>query len=463
MKTNLHFLISVIQIILMTIGFNASSQNKALMVAGDENWDESFGASGMNVNVNCFVKKDGILYAGGEFTKAGGNDINRIAQWDGVSWSPIGHGFDQNAVFAVEFFNSALYAGGIFYKSNGQAMKHFAKWNGTEWVQPGSVIDYQVDCLASSGESLYLGGGMIATAGIDLYGIARWDGTQFHAVGGGLWLSDYYTPDVFAIKIVDNDVYVGGKFTRAGTVDAYSIAKWDGLSWSALGGGISGGDGVVTSLAMIGNDLYVAGGFTVAGGVSVNNIARWDGSQWSPLGSGTSGPVSTLAVIGDKLFAGGSFTQAGGLNVNNIAMWDGSQWSSLGSGTNHWVKVLYADGNNLYAGGRFTKAGNKTAKYIARWQTALSVEDHDPDDLQFRAFPNPFSSSTVIRYQLKRSGHVKLCITDITGRELDILTNEVQLPDEHQVTYEASGLPQGIYFVRLCIDNQMVVKNIMKL
>lgn len=463
MKTNLHFLIVVIQAILMTIGTDAISQNPATPVSGDENWDESFGTSGMNADVNCFVKKDGILYAGGEFTKAGGNNINRIAQWDGVNWSPIGHGFDQNAVFAVEFFNSSLYAGGIFYKSNGQSMKYFAKWSGTEWVQPGSEPDHQVDCLSASDDFLYLGGSIISFAGIELNGMAVWDGTQFHSAGGGFWLSAYDTPNVFAIEISGNEVYVGGEFTRAGGVDALSIAKWNGSSWSALGGGISGGDGVVTSLAMIGNDLYAAGGFTVAGGVSVNNIARWDGSQWSPLGSGTSGPVYTLAVIDDKLFAGGSFTQAGGLNVNNIAMWDGSQWSPLGSGTNQWVKALYADGNNLYAGGRFTKAGNKTAKYIARWQTALSVEDHDPYDLQLRAFPNPFSGSTTIHYHLKKPGHVQLAVDDITGRNVAILENKMQLPGEHQVTNEATGLTKGIYFVRLCIDNQIIVKKIVKL
>jgi hypothetical protein len=102
--------------------------------------------------------------------------------------------------------------------------------------------------------------------------------------------------------------------------------------------------------------------------------------------------------------------------------------------------------------------------YLNRLKTtALSVEDHKPDDQQFRVFPNPFSGSTTIQYHLKKPGHVQLAIDDITGRNVAILADEVQLPGEHKVTYEASGLPKGIFFVRLCIDNQMVVKNIMKL
>jgi hypothetical protein len=32
------------------------------------------------------------LYAGGIFTTAGGAAANRIARWDGASWSPLGSG-----------------------------------------------------------------------------------------------------------------------------------------------------------------------------------------------------------------------------------------------------------------------------------------------------------------------------------------------------------------------------------
>ena len=36
------------------------------------------------------------------------------------------------------------------------------------------------------------------------------------------------------------DVYVGGQFTMAGGLNANYIAKWDGSSWSTLGGGMNG-------------------------------------------------------------------------------------------------------------------------------------------------------------------------------------------------------------------------------
>jgi hypothetical protein len=37
-------------------------------------------------------------------------------------------------------------------------------------------------------------------------------------------------------------VYVGGSFTNAGGHAAYSIARWDGSSWSGLGSGMGGVD-----------------------------------------------------------------------------------------------------------------------------------------------------------------------------------------------------------------------------
>ena len=462
MKTKVLYLIPVILILRMTICSDAISQNPTMSVSGDEYWDEQFGVPGMNVEVNCFLKNDGLLYAGGEFTMAGGNAINRIATWDGTSWSNVGFGFDENAVFTIEFYKNELYAGGIFYRSNNQKMWFFAKWNDTEWIQPGSDIDLQVNCLTSSGDLLYLGGSMISTAGIELNGIAAWDGSEFHSLAGGFWKPYSPSPSVSDIKFIGGDLFAGGIFTKAGGVEAMNIAKWDGTSWSPLGGGIDCEGCVVNSLAVIGTELYVAGGFSEAGGVAANNIAKWDGTQWSPLGSGTNGPVFVLTVIGDKLYAGGSFSSAGGASAKNIAMWDGNQWSALGNGTDNWVKALYADGDILYVGGRFSMAGNKNAYKIALWNPALSVEDHDlnPNAALLNIYPNPVSVSTEIKYQVKKAGHVRLKISDINGRELKTLYDGMQHPGEQQLTFETTGLQPGIYFVRLAVGNKSVTKKL---
>ena len=53
-----------------------------------------------------------------------------------------------------------------------------------------------------------------------------------------------------------------GMFRMAGGSTAKGIARWDGSEWSALGSGM---DYFVDALAVSGPDLYVGGSFTTAG------------------------------------------------------------------------------------------------------------------------------------------------------------------------------------------------------
>jgi len=78
---------------------------------------------------------------------------------------------------------------------------------------------------------------------------------------------------VYALAVSGSDVYAGGGFTTAGSTAASSIAKWNGSNWSALGSGI-GGIFDVTALAVLGNELYAGGPFTTAGGKVSPYIAR---------------------------------------------------------------------------------------------------------------------------------------------------------------------------------------------
>ncbi len=61
----------------------------------------SGGVNGVDDLVYSLLAHQGIVYAGGNFTNAGDtNAVNRIASWDGNSWSRLGEGFN-NSVFAL--------------------------------------------------------------------------------------------------------------------------------------------------------------------------------------------------------------------------------------------------------------------------------------------------------------------------------------------------------------------------
>ena len=61
-------------------------------------------------------------------------------------------------------------------------------------------------------------------------------------------------------------------------------------------------------------------------------------------------------------------------------------------------------------------------------------------------FPNPFNPSTVINYQIPKSGFVKLSVYDMSGKELKSLVNENKEAGYYSVSFDGSGLSSGIYF-----------------
>ena len=63
--------------------------------------------------------------------------------------------------------------------------------------------------------------------------------------------------------------------------------------------------------------------------------------------------------------------------------------------------------------------------------------------------PNPFNSSTTIRYELRTTRFVSLKVYDIAGRLVQTLVEEWREAGSHFVTFDGSRLAAGVYLVRL--------------
>ncbi len=335
------------------------------------------------------------LYAAGFFTEAGGAPVNNIAKWNGTSWSAVGSGIVGGGLALTVFDDGlgggpALYAGGDFTTAGGVAANRIAKWNGTIWSALGTGMDDTVRALTvfddglGGGSALYAGGAFTTADGVPANRIAKWNGTNWSSLGTGM------EAPVFALTVFDDGLGggpaldAGGDFTTAGGASVNFIAKWNGTNWSTFGTGMDCCG--VRALTVFddglggGPALYAGGFFIQAGGVTLNYIAKWSGTSWSALGTGMNSAVDALTVFDDgggggpALYAGGPFTTAGGVPANRIAKWDGTNWSALGTGMDNWVQALtvFDDGGGggpaLYAGGFFTTAGGVPANRIAKWK-----------------------------------------------------------------------------------------------
>ncbi len=81
---------------------------------------------------------------------------------------------------------------------------------------------------------------------------------------------------------------------------------------------------------------------------------------------------------------------------------------------------------------------------VALDQTSL------PKTFSLFAYPNPFNSITVIKYNLTKCSRIKLGIYDLNGRLVAELLNDFQPAGSYSMAWNASGMPSGTYIC--CLD-----------
>ena len=415
----------------------------AATVAGvsDDAWARCFGACEVGDGPQAVAVSGATVYVGGSFTgvMAGmpQGTYNRIACWDGVAWQRMGDGVD-GTVTSLAVAGTDVYAGGEFTTAGGQvAADHLARWDGQAWSAVGSVqyveqpYSTAVRALACDETHLYLGGVFDHVADVSASSLARmelatgrWEplgpGVTYLGspgevnalllAGGRLWVGGAFdtagphttfslasldtgtgewTPygsgirngdfagvvDALALDAATGAVYVGGSFTAADTQPASGVVRLDGGTLTPTGRFTRYGDpgtASVKALAVVGPLLYAGGEFTTAGNAATTNWAAYDGTGWSvpaPLDN----TVHALAALGTDLVVLGDFAFSGALRVTHGGIWTGTAWRSFGEGLSY---DPYADGNvyalcagddGVYAGGDFEQAGARSVGSIARW------------------------------------------------------------------------------------------------
>ncbi len=68
-------------------------------------------------------------------------------------------------------------------------------------------------------------------------------------------------------------------------------------------------------------------------------------------------------------------------------------------------------------------------------------------------YPNPFNSSTHIRYHLPRAGDVDISVYDINGRFITTLVEDHKGSGTHSATWNSEHISSGVYFIKLMSNN----------
>jgi hypothetical protein len=321
--------------------------NKIAMFDG-QNWNSlgsENGFAGYYVNDVFFSNSD--VYFMGQFTQLAGLNASCIARWDGQNWSSMNtqfagstSGFQDNPplITCMAEFNGEFYAAGDFRFADGSEVNSIVKWNGQQWVGIGSGI-----------------GGMLP--------------------GGALYIN--------GMTVYNNELYVYGAFGSINGVTVNGIAKFNGTSWESVGGGVA--NSIVFNLIPYNSELFAVGAISTIGSLSVNHIAKWNGQQWSALpNSEFNSWVGDLAEYNGKLIAVGNFTAIGATPCSHIASFDGTSWVPLEQGLNDVSSTMINYQNTLLCGGAFTQAGSTNASYLAKWSESLPQFTCNPlpDNLQ---------------------------------------------------------------------------------
>jgi trimeric autotransporter adhesin len=332
--------------------------------AGDEQWDGRFGDL-PHQYYGQLITYSGAVYGSGY-------------KWDGtnlVRWAPPGNSGDTKAAIGTD-----LFVGGNGATTSGLPGMGVARWDGTNWYALGNGIEvgftHFVASLLARGSDLYAGGYFTGAGTVPAQSIARWDGTNWYDLGAGLFLpgdlGDGYPPMIYSLVAHGNSLYASGQIA----FDDYNgvnrgVVRWDGTNWSAL----DGTDGTIHAMALNGNDLLSGG--------NTGWLRKWEGTNWTTIGR-VNGWIYAIAVGLDAIYVGGNFSIAGGVPTENIARWDGTKWSALGSGlAGRFSHGTYGDpnvisilvsGSDVIVSGYFTSAGGKPSIDFAIWHELPSLK-----------------------------------------------------------------------------------------
>jgi hypothetical protein len=187
-----------------------------------------------------------------------------------------------------------------------------------------------------------------------------------------------------------------------------------------------------------------------------------DGTPLTPPGE----PGNIIAYVnpGDPIDGTGwlATQDYGGATDCKILLGSGPAVLAPGDSIRFVVAFLVAQDSDRLSSIR--KLKDSVPSVVGRWNGLTSSGGGDVGRsipvacLLDQNFPNPFNPSTTIRYALAERSHVMLTVFNTLGQLVATLTEGETEAGYHEVTFDASRLPSGVYLYRLLAGNHSEVR-----
>ncbi len=182
------------------------------------------------------------LVVSGNFDDYPTGNYDRLAQFDGTSWSPLGNGLrgGLSACQTVAIYKDTLYIGGAFSKGAGNAGNYLMKWDGSQLLDAGFSDTFcgygAIWKLLPYRDRLYAFGGINCAAGQKAHGVAYYE--------NGKWTVPNDSIDnsaIFDAVVYKDAIYIGGDFESInGDSSLHKFVKLACPDFDAAAGCISG-------------------------------------------------------------------------------------------------------------------------------------------------------------------------------------------------------------------------------
>lgn len=404
---------------------------------------------------------------------------DKIYQWRGDSLVVLaGSNTDSGTIPRAVSYQGNLYVCGAFFELDTVYTPRFARWTGNSWERPAENLPNSAGAwMITHNDDLYLGGIFDSVGTMRAPGVVKWDGSDWSAVGNMHSLHSG-PARVYSMAFYKGILYAGGNMQDSTGKEADLLWFKDSV-WQEPPGWQNGFFTTITSLVVFQDELYVGGAFSKARGNAANGIRRWDGTTWREVGNGTlsyasgnNAYIEQMYVHKDALYVVGLFDSVDGIPAQYIARWDGRQWCSLSNSSfSGHITDLSSWHDTLYVAGGFITIDGDTVNYVAQWMEDWSSSVCGPlhaptavEDIQaqgeIKVFPNPGSGAVFLEVPF-RQGPLSIRVFSSSG----VCIRSEEVPHHNQadrIKWDVSELPPGVYLIEISNEGNRYYKKFLK-